>query len=489
MDFEERYQAVSAKDPRFDGTFIVAVRTTGIYCRPSCPARTPKRRNVEFFATAAAAHENGYRACKRCLPDAVPGSPLWNLRGDVTSRAMRLITDGVVEREGVAGLASRIGYTSRHLTRVLTAELGAGPLALARAQRAQTARELLLGTDLLVGEIAFAAGFGSIRQFNDTITEVYALTPSTLRSTRKQHPDGPLNHERATIGLNLPVRAPFDAAGVFGWLAARAIPGVEDAGPEHYRRTIRLPRASGWFEVKPSQGGLRLRCALTDLADLRPLVTRVRRLFDADADPIAIDQSLARQPVLAEAVAKVPGIRLPGAMDPSEMLIRAIVGQQISVAAARTHLAGLATALGEQLSGSPAGLERFFPTPAAIAAHGAEILTGPRTRITNLTRVAQRLADGDLALDYGDDPQSQRRRLLAEPGIGPWTADYLAMRVLGDPDVLPTGDVALRNGARVLGLNDSPKAIATWGQNLAPWRSYASLHLWRTSAAPKPKER
>ncbi len=490
MDFEQRYQAVSTRDSRFDGAFILAVRTTGIYCRPSCPARTPNRANVEFFATAAAAHEHGYRACKRCLPDAVPGSPEWNLRSDAAARAMRLIADGVVERGGVPGLASQLGYTTRHLNRVLSAELGAGPLALARAHRAQTARELLVGTELRLNEVAFAAGFGSIRQFNDTITAVYALTPTALRASRRQRETEaiPSPSGWTTIGLSLPVRAPFDAAGVFAWLAARAIPGIEDASAGHYQRTLNLPGGPAWFRVEPAPGGLHLRAGVAKLTDLSPLVARVRRLFDADTDPRGIDQSLVRAPALAPVVAATPGIRLPGAVDPAELLIRALIGQQISVAAARTHLTRLADRIAEPLPNAPTGLTRLFPTSSAIAASGAEGLTGPRTRIANLTRIAARLATGELHLDLGDDPGEQRRRLLAEPGIGAWTADYVAMRILGAPDVLPTGDVALRTGARRLGLPDSPAALAEWGRVISPWRSYASLHLWRAASLPESKE-
>ncbi|MGC3992899.1 MAG: Ada metal-binding domain-containing protein [Propionicimonas sp.] len=337
MDFEQRYRAVTTKDARFDGAFVTAVRSTGIYCRPSCPARTPKPANVEFFATSAAAHESGYRACKRCLPDAVPGSPEWNLRQDAAARAMRLIADGVVEREGVPGLAGRLGYTTRHLNRLLGGELGAGPLALARAHRAQVARELLVSTDLSISDIAFASGFGSIRQFNDTVAEVYDRTPSALRATRPRRTadgSGPAAHpasgsaDGVRVRLALPVRLPFDAAGVFAWLAARALPGVEDAGPDHYARTLLLPRGPATFEVRADADRLSLSATLTTLADLAPLVARVRRLFDADADPVGIDQALAAEPALTASLAATPGIRLPGAVDPHEMLLRALVGQQ-----------------------------------------------------------------------------------------------------------------------------------------------------------------
>lgn len=487
MDFAQRYRAVATRDSRFDGAFVLAVRTTGIYCRPSCPARTPLARNVEFFPTGAAAHEAGYRACKRCLPDAVPGSPEWNTRSDVAARAMRLIADGVVEREGVGGLASRLGYTARHLNRLLGAELGASPLALARAHRAQTARQLLVATDLPVSDIAFAAGFGSIRQFNDTITALYDRTPSQVRATRPgRRATSPATSAGSPapgtrVALALPVRLPFDAAGVFAWLAARAVPGVELAGPDHYSRTLLLPAGPADFSVRWDGARLLLDARLAALSDLGPLVARVRRLFDADADPVGIDDALRRDGALAPSVRATPGIRLPGAVDAHELLIRALVGQQVSVAAARTHLSRLATALGSPVAEPSGALTTLFPSPAAIAEHGPQVLTGPRARIDAIVGVCRRLASGELELGIGDDPDDQRARLVAERGIGAWTADYVAMRVLGHPDLLLTGDVALRAGARRLGLPEGPRELAAWGTTVAPWRSYAGLHLWRAS--------
>ncbi len=503
MDFEQRYRAVATRDARFDGAFVLAVRTTGIYCRPSCPARTPKPGNVEFFPTGAAAHESGYRACKRCLPDAVPGSPEWNLRSDVATRAMRLIADGVVEREGVSGLSVRLGYTARHLNRLLSAELGAGPLALARAHRAQTARELLVGTDLPVSEIAFASGFGSIRQFNDTIAAVYDRTPSQLRATRRVPSPADLSESRSAIGerdsdksaigvglrLTLPVRLPFDADGVFAWLAARAVPGVEMGGTDHYTRAVHLPGGPAVFTVTWDGERLRLTASVATLADLTPLLARVRRLFDADADPVGIDEALAADPALARSVRAVPGIRLPGAVDAHELLLRALVGQQISVAAARTQLDRLTQACGTRLDAPHEGIDRLFPTPAQVAEHGHEVLVGPQARTASILAVAGRLACGELDLTVADDPLDQHDRLIAEPGIGEWTAGYVAMRVLGHPDILPTGDVALRRGAAALGLPDTPAALAAWGTRVSPWRSYAGLHLWRSAPPPTRRRR
>lgn len=491
MTFDERYRAISSRDTRFDGQFVTAVRTTGIYCRPSCPARTPKPANVSFFATSAAAHEAGYRACKRCLPEAAPGSPEWDLRGDAAGRAMRLITDGVIEREGVPGLAARLGYSTRHLNRMLTAELGAGPLALARAQRAHTARMLLVGTDLTAAEVAFSAGFASVRQFNETVREVFGLTPTELRARASRV--GPDQGGAGIIRLALPYRRPFDASGLFAWMVARAIPGVEVATSDSFARALRLPGGPAWFRVRDAarQSRLVLEARVARPGDLAALVARVRRLFDLDADPLAIDEALATDPLLAERVRAVPGLRVPGAADPHEMLIRAMVGQQITVVAARTALTRLTLELGEPVEPWE-GVDRLFPTMSAIADHGAEVLRGPRARIGAITTVAAALASGELELGPGDDSAAQRAALLALPGIGPWTADYVRMRVTGDPDVFLPGDVAVRTGAVRAGLPGDPRELTARAALSAPWRSYLTGHLWRAVAdlpAPGPLAR
>ncbi|MBC6495534.1 DNA-3-methyladenine glycosylase 2 family protein [Microbacterium sp. 4-7] len=474
-DFDERYRAISARDTRFDGQFVTAVRSTGIYCRPSCPARTPKPQNVTFYPTSAAAHEAGFRACKRCLPEAAPGSPAWDLRSDVAARAMRLIASGVVEREGVSGLAVRLGYSTRHLTRLLSTELGAGPLALARAHRAHTARMLLVGTDMQISDVAFSAGFASIRQCNDTIREVFTLTPGELRARRKT----PASAAPGAIDLVLPYRGPLDASGIFQWMAARAVSGVEEAATTSFSRHLRMAGGPAWFEVhQDSTQRLHLRARVAQLGDLAPLVSTVRRIFDLDADPLAVDEALSAHPEIAPLVARTPGIRVPGSADPHEMLIRAMVGQQITVVAARTALTALADALGER---TEQGL--LFPTMAAIAEHGASVLRGPAARIMAIVGAARALADGSLALTVGDDGVEQRAALLAMPGIGPWTADYVRMRVLGDPDVLLPGDVALRAGAAASGLPADPLPLVAWAERAAPWRSYLSAHLWRAAPA------
>lgn len=502
MTFDERYRAIDSRDTRFDGQFVTAVRSTGIYCRPSCPARTPKPSNVTFYPTSAAAHEAGYRACKRCLPEAAPGSPQWNLRGDTAGRAMRLIADGVIEREGVPGLARRLGYSPRHLTRLLTAELGAGPLALSRAHRAQTARMLLVGTDLPAADVAFSAGFASVRQFNDTIREVFGMPPLELRARRRVirqlagssvSPIEAMAGPGTSIDLVLPHRGPLDAEGLFAWMAARAVAGAEEATASTFARTLRLPHGPAWFELRVDGAGrVRLRARLTHLADLSTLVTRARRLFDLDADPYAIDEALSRHPELAPRVVLIPGIRVPGAADPHEMLIRAMVGQQITVVAARTALTSLTAALGEPVPelGDPASAPPLlFPTMAAIAERGHEVLRGPAARIRAITGAAAALADGALTLTTGDDAAEQRDALLAMPGIGPWTAGYVRMRVLADPDVFLPGDVAVRAGAAAVGMPSEPRPLTDWAARTAPWRSYLTAHLWRAVPPKQPASR
>jgi AraC family transcriptional regulator of adaptative response / DNA-3-methyladenine glycosylase II len=475
--FSERFRAMSSRDARFDGQFITGVHSTGIYCRPSCPAMTPHAKNVSFYRTAAAAHEAGLRACKRCLPDAVPGSPEWNTHDDLASRAMRLIADGVVERDGVPGLAARLGYTSRHLTRVLVAELGAGPLALARANRAQNARTLLVSTDLAIADVAFAAGFSSIRQFNDTISAVYETTPTALRATKRGGSaralsvgpaDGPA--DGVAISLRLPARPPFDGPGLMRFLADHAVAGLETGDDASFERRVRLPGGTGTVRLT-LDGASAIRCEarLDNLADVATLVTRVRRLFDLDADSVAIDAALAADPALAAPVAALPGLRLPGSLDAQETLFRTLVGQQISVAAARTVLGRITRELGR---------DGLFPTAADIA--GSEgVIRGPASRVRTIMRVAEAAADGRIALDVGTPVDEFTAGLVALPGIGPWTAGYLAMRVLGNPDVLLDSDLVVLQSAAHLGLPATRRSITAYGARWAPWRSYATMHLWR----------
>ncbi|WP_084039139.1 AlkA N-terminal domain-containing protein [Demequina sp. NBRC 110053] len=482
LDFDACYAAASGRDARFDGQFVLAVSSTGIYCRPSCPARTPKPANCAFFRTSAAAHRAGYRACKRCLPEAVPGSPAWNTREDVAARAMRLIAGGIVDREGVPGLASRLGYSTRQLTRTLTEQLGAGPLALARAQRAQTARQLLVGTALPVSDVAFAAGFTSIRQFNDTIAEVFAMTPTRLREASRSAPSS--QQSPGTLALTLRAREPFRGADVLQWMTLRALDGLELATDRGFERSFRLARGAVTASMTPTHDALEVSARLESLADLPELLARLRRLFDLDADPLAIDQALARDPLVAPSVRDAPGLRMPGAADAFEMLVRAILGQQVTVTAGRTAAQRLADALGEDLPAAVATetVTRGFPTAQAIADHGAEVVRGPAGRTRALTEAARRAAAGDLTLDPGRTLADLTSDLEAIPGIGPWTSNYVALRVLGSPDVLLTGDVAVRAGARALGLPHDPRGLADYAERHRPWRSYLMMHLWRAAA-------
>ena len=495
LDFERCYRAVDSRDQRFDGWFYTAVKTTGIYCRPSCPATTPRPQNVTFYPSAAAAQRGGFRACRRCRPDAAPGSPEWDVRADVVGRAMRLIGDGVGDREGVPGLAGRLGYTERHLHRMLTAELGAGPLALARAQRAQTARILIETTDLGLAEIAFAAGFGSVRQFNDTILEVYGQPPGALRARRPQSRTG-----AGAIALRLAYRAPLHAPALLEFLATRALPGVEECDGHTYRRGLHLPHGGATVELIPADRWVSATLRLDDVRDLAPAVARCRRLFDLDADPAAVDGTLATDPALAPAIEAEPGVRVPRAVDGFEMAVRAIVGQQVSVASARTTLtrmlhfshtasarvpadhspANHSPAASSAGLGASAGLDPF-PAAEVVADLPDAAFGMPAARRDTIRALAQAVAGGKLDLEPGADRDESVARLQELPGIGAWTAGYVAMRAIGDPDVFLPTDLAARRGARNLGLPDTARALAAHAERWRPWRSYALIRLWRAA--------
>jgi AraC family transcriptional regulator, regulatory protein of adaptative response / DNA-3-methyladenine glycosylase II len=502
LDEDRCYAAVQSRDSRFDGWFVTAVRTTGIYCRPSCPAITPRRPNVCFYPAAATAQQHGFRACKRCRPDAAPGSPEWNVRQDVVGRAMRLIGDGVVDRDGVPGLARRLGYSERHLNRLMTEELGAGPLAIARAQRAHTARVLIETTDLRLTDVAFAAGFGSIRQFNDTIQRVFAASPSALRAGavgstvpgaglvgRDGRADAGRRFRRmdaamppagttgsgpspGTVDLRLPARTPFAGREVLAFLGRRAIPGVEHWDGVTYRRTLRLPAGAGTVELRAEPAHVVARLRLTEWSDLGAAVQRIRRLLDLDADPLAVDRALAADPGLADLVAATPGRRAPGAAEPFELLVRAVVGQQVSVAGARTVAARLVEHHGEPLPVDDDRLTWLFPTPGALAAADTDAWPMPTARAATIRRLSEAVATAEVAMDPGADPADLRHRLLGVRGVGPWTADYVVMRALGHPDIFLPTDRGVVRALAARGL-DSGRAAA-W----APWRSYAVHHLW-----------
>jgi AraC family transcriptional regulator, regulatory protein of adaptative response / DNA-3-methyladenine glycosylase II len=470
---------------------------------------------MRFYRSAAGAQEAGFRACKRCRPDASPGSPEWNVRADVVGRAMRLIADGVVDRDGVAGLAARLGYEQRQVRRLVTAELGAGPLAIARAQRAQTARVLTETTTLPVSEIAFAAGFSSVRQFNATMLEVFAATPTQLRARGVRGDCIPPSaagsgpgatggkasrvvppEQHSVIRLRLPYRPPIDLARILRFLSVRAIPGVESVEAGRYRRTLLLPNGTGILAVGPAPGSpgqdpgyVECELQLEDLRDLTAAVQRCRRLLDLDADPTAVTGYLAADPVLGPLAEASPGRRSPGHADGDELALRAVLGQQVSVAAARRLGARLVSDYGKPLERPDGPLTHCFPTAETLAGAEAAALPMPRARAAALTTLATALASGEVSLDPGADRDRAEAQLLAMPGIGPWTAAYIRMRALSDPDAFLPADVGVLDALARLGAlpgtaRSSARAAAAKGlaAGLAagwrPWRSYAVHHLW-----------
>jgi AraC family transcriptional regulator of adaptative response / DNA-3-methyladenine glycosylase II len=488
LEEERCYRAVLSRDERFDGWFVTAVVTTRIYCRPSCPAMTPKRHNMRYYATPAAAQQHGFRACKRCRPDASPGSPQWNIREDVVARAMRLIADGVVDREGVGGLARRLGYSERHLTRVVSEELGAGPLAIARAQRAHTARLLIESTELPFTDIAHGAGFGSVRQFNDTVREVFAVAPSELRRLRRAAPAAAAALAApGEVSVRLPARAPFDALAIMRFLAMRCVPGVEAMVDGTYHRTLRLPHGHGTVALQPERDGVRAIVRVVDWRDVAPAVQRCRRLLDLDADPVAIDDVLGADPVLAQLVAGSPGRRSPGHVDGAELAVRAVLGQQVSVAGARTVTGRIVAVAGERLTLDDPHLTHLFPAPAALAALGPEHLPMPDSRRRTLRAMCAAIDRGDIAIDPGTDRTDLVDRLRAVPGIGPWTASYVVMRGLNYPDSFLPTDVGVRNALVGMNVDASPRAAAALAERWRPFRSYALHHLWASLDPTTPR--
>ncbi len=475
FDSDRCWQAIEAADPRFDGWVFCGVRTTGIYCRPSCPARTPKRENVRFFASAAAAQAAGFRACKRCRPDATPGSPEWDVRADLVGRAMRLIADGVVDREGVGGLASRLGYSERHVHRQLLGTVGAGPLALARAQRAQTARILLETTTLPIIAAAFAAGFQSVRQFNATIQEVFAMTPSALRARVRREGRA---QDSGSLSLRLPYRSPLDAAGLIAFLGLRVVAGVEEVLEGAYRRSLRLPHGAGAVELRPADGYVHARYWLSDLRDLGAAMHRSRALLDLDSDPSAVSDALGDDPLLGALVRATPGRRVAGHVDPHELAIRAVLGQQVSLRGASTLAGRLVRAYGEQLERPLGSVTHVFPSVETLAEVDLARLAMPSARVRGLSALVAALARGEIVLDGGSERADARRALLELPGIGPWTAEYIAMRALRDPDAFLAGDLGVRHALERLGHDGAAAAAERISQRWRPYRAYAVQHLW-----------
>ncbi|WP_062202468.1 Ada metal-binding domain-containing protein [Demequina salsinemoris] len=500
-DDDTRYAVIRGRDARYDGQFFTAVLTTGIYCRPSCPARTPARQNVRFYRTAAAAQSAGFRSCRRCRPEAVPGSPDWDVTGDVAARAMRLIDDGVVDREGVDGLSARLGYSRRQLQRILVDELGAPPLALANAHRLHSARALLEHTDLPLTQVALTAGFGSVRQFNDAARGAWGMTPSEARgrrarstSTRAVDAAPTVEASAATGGsvgteasgdggtmrleLRLATRAPFDGERVLAFLAARAIDGVETVEPgSAHVRTLTLHHGPARARLVPVEDGVRVGLDLADPRDLGAAVSRCRALLDLDADPIAVREALVRDDRLAGHLAVAPGLRVPGSVDRFEAMARAIVGQQVSVSGARRSLAAIAERWGRRISLAGGAPSLLMPTPEVLADVDPEVGLMPASRWRALSAVARAVADGHLDVSPGADRHQVRQRLLAIPGIGPWTADYVMLRGYGDPDAFPGTDLVLRKE-----LGAAARDVTPVAERWRPWRAYAAQHLWTANA-------
>ncbi len=470
-DFSACYRAVASRDPRFDGRFVTAVLSTGIFCRPSCPALTPRPERVRFYPGPAAAVAAGFRACRRCRPELAPGGAETG-PDTLALRATRAIAAGVVDAAGVAGLARHLSVSQRHLHRVLVARLGASAQQLAASRRAQTARGLIDASSLPLTEVAFAAGFTSVRQFNSTMRAHFGCPPSALR--RPALPASP-----GLIELTLAYREPADIAGVLEWLATRAVPGVEEVTPDGYRRVVSIGGAPVVLEVRPAgRGRLRLGVRAADLRVLPAVVRACRRLFDLDADPVAVSSALGGDPLLAPAVARSPGRRVPGTVDGFEAALRVVLGQQVSTRAARTLAARLVARCGTPLDSPLGGLTHAFPGPAAVLAADLGGLGLTRQREATVRRLASAVDSGWLCLDGTGDPAETTGRLAALPRVGPWTVAAVAMRALGDPDAFPAGDLGLRRAFERAGLPASHREVAARAERWRPWRAYAATYLW-----------
>lgn len=471
-DADTCYRAVLSRDARFDGRFFTAVRTTGIYCRPVCPAVTPRRRNVTFYACAAAAEQAGYRPCKRCRPEASPGTPAWLGTSATVSRALRCIAEGALDDGSVADLAARLGIGPRQLTRLCERHLGTTPVRLAQTRRVHFARALIEQSSLPMTQVALAAGFGSLRRFNTLMKATYGCAPKDLRR-REDGGVAARDAGIATLTCRLPYRPPYDWLQLARFLRGRAIAGVEHVTDDRYLRTLALADGrAGFLAAAPGDGAwLDLRLELPELTGAIALVARVRRMFDCGADPVVINEHLARDPALRPLVRRRPGLRLPSAFDPFELAVRAIVGQQVSVAAATTVTGRVAARCGRALPTPRPPLTHLFPTPAALAQADLDGLGLTTRRADTLRRFARAVADGTLVLDTPHGPDDFAARMMALPGIGPWTAQYVALRAFGEPDAFPPGDLGLK---RALPGVDLAARSAAW----SPWRGYAALHLW-----------
>ena len=479
---ETFYQAVLARDRRFDGRFFTAVRTTKIYCRPICPARPPLLRNVHFYPTAAAAEEAGFRPCLRCRPETAPGTPAWIGTSATVARALRLLRGGLDE-DGLPALAGRLGISDRRLRQLFAEHLGASPQSILRVQRLDFARRLIDETTLPFTEVAASAGFRSIRRFNDAVKARFGKPPSDLRKRPKNRQDDSESATKEGQGeliLKLPYRPPLAWFELLQFLAARAIAGIEMISAGSYRRTVTIGNSEGFIEVRPakSEGSLELHLHLPQSAAisscLLEAVERVRTMFDLEADPLRIAAHLEKDPRLQAVVAAHPGLRVPGGFDGFELAMRAVLGQQVSVKGASTLCARLVQRFGKPLDigDAPPGLTHVFPAPELLAQRDLTRIGIPKSRALALQELAKRVADGRIVLDGCADLAETERQLLDVPGIGPWTAQYIAMRVLRDPDAIPATDLVLK---RCLGSGNA--------DDLRPWRAYAAMYLWQTTAS------
>jgi AraC family transcriptional regulator of adaptative response / DNA-3-methyladenine glycosylase II len=484
-----------SRDPRFDGKFFIAVTSTRIYCRPVCPVPSPKTANIRYYATAAAAAEAGYRPCLRCRPEAAPGTPAWLGTSAVVRRALQLIHDGALDECSVGALAARVGIGPRHLHRLFVQHVGASPIVVAQTRRLHFAKRLLDETSLPMTEIALAAGFGSVRRFNHAFRTTYRRAPRELRGQRRD--------ESAAGGdevvLRLAYRPPYDWAQVRDFLATRALPGVERVDARGYARTVAAPAGGRSAANQPAGGrsadgghaivcvraleherALELRVRGAAPAALFQLSAAARRTFDLAADPARIALALRGDPLLAPLVDRRPGLRIPGAWDPFECAVRAVLGQQVSVAAGRTLAARVVARVGRRIAGGTDGLTHLFPSPAALAAANLDGLglTGARARA--LRALAHAVAEG--ALDLGAPVEDVAAGLEALPGLGRWTAQYVALRALGEPDAFPAADLVLRRMAADGGTPLSARALEAHAEAWRPWRGYAVLHLWRAAS-------
>ena len=470
-------RARRSRDARFDGQFYIGVRTTGIYCRPICPANTPKSENVTFFQTAAAASEAGYRPCLRCRPECAPGTPAWSGTSTTVRRGLKLIANGALDNSNVEDLATRLGVTSRHLRRLFNRHLGASPLAVAHTQRLHFAKQLIDQTRLPLQDVALAAGYGSVRRFNDSFVKTYGRSPRELRHAGRESTDA---EPGTTLTVRLYYRSPFDWRTLLAFFSARATPGVESIEGDLYRRTVTVDGQNGVIELRPDGGNVLLALRGIGTQSIFPVVQRCREMFDLDAPVQEIAEVLSRDPALERLIASNPGVRVPGAWDGFELAVRAVLGQQISVKAATTIAGRIANAYGEaatDLGGS--GLARLFPLPDRLAHARFKNMGITRSRAATLRRLAQAVADGSLCFDAAQDPVAFRESLLAIPGIGEWTAQYVAMRALKNPDAFPAADLGLLRAFDHPGRPRlKPAQLEEMSQAWRPWRAYAALLLW-----------